>query len=49
VLAQKIVEAQQGTFNVDRQAGSAGAFSIVLPCVFLTAAAMPERRKTAWS
>jgi len=47
VLAQKIVEAQQGSFSVDRQPGAAGAFSIVLPCEFVTAAAAPERRKSA--
>jgi protein-histidine pros-kinase len=47
VLAQKIVEAQQGSFSVDRQPGAAGAFSIVLPCEFVTAAASPERRKSA--
>ena len=33
VLAQKIVEAQKGSFAVDRPTGGAGAFSIVLPCV----------------
>jgi PAS domain S-box-containing protein len=48
VLARKIVEAQQGLFAVDRQAAGGGAFSIQLPCVFVTAAAPPERLKSAW-
>jgi PAS domain S-box-containing protein len=47
VLAQKIVEAQQGLFAVDRQGEGAGAFSILLPCVFVTAGAPPERLTTA--
>ena len=48
VLAQRIVEAQQGQFVVDRQAGGVGAFSLLLPCVFVTAEAPPERLKSAW-
>jgi PAS domain S-box-containing protein len=48
VLAQKIVEAQGGQFAVDRQGGRGGAFSILLPCVFVTAGAPPERLNTAW-
>ena len=48
VLAQKIVEAQGGQFAVDRQGRGGGAFSILLPCVFVTAGAPPERLNSAW-
>jgi len=48
VLAQKIVEAQQGLFAAEQQGEGAGGFSILLPCVFVAAAAPPERLNVAW-
>jgi PAS domain S-box-containing protein len=48
VLAQKIVEAQQGLFAVEPQGEGAGGFSILLPCVFVAAATPPERLDAAW-
>lgn len=49
VLVRKIVEAQQGLFVVDREVPGGGVFSILLPCVFVTAEAAPaERLNAAW-